>query len=72
MRIFVAGATGVIGRSLVPQLLAAGHTVTGTSSTEHGTSAVKASGLTMIPVEIYDGPEVMRVVQDAAPDVIID
>jgi nucleoside-diphosphate-sugar epimerase len=35
MRVFVAGASGTIGRSLLPQLVAAGHEVTGTTRSEH-------------------------------------
>ena len=36
VRVFVAGGTGVIGRSLVPQLVARGHQVTATSTSEAG------------------------------------
>jgi nucleoside-diphosphate-sugar epimerase len=35
MRVFVAGASGTIGRSLLPKLVAAGHEVTGTTRSEH-------------------------------------
>ena len=37
MRVFVAGASGVIGRPLVAQLIAAGHEVTGTTRSDIGT-----------------------------------
>jgi 2-alkyl-3-oxoalkanoate reductase len=52
MRIFVAGAAGVIGRYLIPALIADGHEVTG--STRSPGNAGKISGLGATPV-IADG-----------------
>ena len=42
MRVFVAGASGVIGRSLVPQLVARGHDVTGMTRTESKRDLVRS------------------------------
>jgi len=44
-RIFLAGATGVIGRSLVPLLRSAGHTVVGTTRTSKGDAFLKTQGV---------------------------
>ena len=44
MRVFVAGASGAIGRPLVPRLVAAGHEVTGTTRSEQRAEAIRAAG----------------------------
>ena len=44
MRVFLAGAAGVIGRRLVPLLLAAGHEVTGTARAPERAQAIAAAG----------------------------
>jgi uncharacterized protein YbjT (DUF2867 family) len=44
MKIFVAGATGAIGRLLVPRLLEAGHEVTGTTRTDAGLEQLRGAG----------------------------
>ena len=44
MRVLVAGATGVVGRQLVPLLAEAGHEVVGTSRTDAGLSALRRLG----------------------------
>ena len=46
MRVFVAGASGAIGRPLVPKLVAAGHEVTGTTRSEERAEAIRAAGAT--------------------------
>ena len=46
MRVFVAGASGAIGRPLVPRLVAAGHEVTGTTRSERSAEAIRAAGAT--------------------------
>ena len=44
MRVFVAGASGAIGRPLVPKLIAAGHEVTGMTRSEARAEDVRAAG----------------------------
>jgi nucleoside-diphosphate-sugar epimerase len=58
MRVLVAGATGVIGQQLVPQLAASGHDVVGVSR-ERGT-------------DLLDRQAVRRAVRTAEPDAIVD
>lgn len=57
MRVMVAGATGVIGRCLVPQLTAAGHEVIGISRA-HGAGLLERDGI-------------IRVVKEAQPDAVV-
>jgi nucleoside-diphosphate-sugar epimerase len=71
MRVFVAGGTGVIGRRLIPQLVARGHQVTATT-----TSATKLDVLTKLGAEgvVMDGLDAVSVgetVATARPDVIV-
>ncbi|HLV56292.1 MAG TPA: NAD-dependent epimerase/dehydratase family protein [Actinotalea caeni] len=51
MRVLVVGASGVIGRELVPRLVAAGHAVMGTTRSERGAAALQNLGAT---VAIFD------------------
>ncbi len=71
MRVFVAGATGVIGRQLVPQLVEAGHTVVG--STRSGTKAgwLAEAGAAAAVMDPLDRAEVMTAVMRAEPDVVV-
>lgn len=71
MRIFLAGATGAVGRLLVPLLLADGHRVTGTSRSSQGARAVTDQGATGVRVDVYDRDALTAAVRDAAPDVVI-
>jgi nucleoside-diphosphate-sugar epimerase len=71
MRVFVAGGTGVIGRRLVPQLVARGHqvTVTTTSAAKLGLAAqLGAEGVVM---DGLDAVSVGEAVARAAPDAIV-
>jgi nucleoside-diphosphate-sugar epimerase len=58
MRIFVAGATGAAGRSLIPLLRDAGHAVTGMTRTHGGRTALDALGVTPVLADVYDGDAV--------------
>ncbi|NRQ37397.1 NAD(P)-dependent oxidoreductase [Nonomuraea sp. NN258] len=71
MRVFVAGATGAVGRLLVPMLVEAGHQVTGTSRTAEGAERVRRQGAAAARVDVYDAGGLRRAVAAAAPDVVI-
>jgi nucleoside-diphosphate-sugar epimerase len=70
-RVFLAGATGVIGRSLIPLLRAAGHTITGATRTTEGEAKLKAQGVNPVVVNVFDRDALERAVVEAAPDVVI-
>jgi nucleoside-diphosphate-sugar epimerase len=54
MRVFVSGATGVIGRRVVPQLIAEGHDVTGIARAPDKRAAMEAQGATARQVSLFD------------------
>ncbi|HEX2311686.1 MAG TPA: NAD(P)-dependent oxidoreductase [Vicinamibacterales bacterium] len=71
MRVFVAGATGVMGRQLVPRLVAAGHEVHG--MTRSGSKEAMLSELGAVPVvaDALDPAQIAEAVANARPDVIV-
>jgi nucleoside-diphosphate-sugar epimerase len=71
MRVFVAGATGVIGQYLVPSLVAAGHEVTGTTRSPAKAGQLKKAGATPAIVDGLDRQAVLDAVRAAQPDVIV-
>jgi 2-alkyl-3-oxoalkanoate reductase len=72
MRVFVAGASGAIGRSLVPQLVAAGYEVTGTTRSEQRAEAIRAAGAQAAVCDALD-PEALRAaVEEARPEVVVN
>ena len=71
MNIFLAGATGVIGRRLVPLLRDAGHTVTGTSRSQEKASAIEVLGARGVVVDVYDARALIDAMSAAHPDVVI-
>jgi nucleoside-diphosphate-sugar epimerase len=62
MRIFVAGATGVIGRRVVPQLIAAGHEVTAVARTVEKGELLAGQGATAAGIDLFDAAAVRRAV----------
>jgi nucleoside-diphosphate-sugar epimerase len=72
LRVFVAGATGAIGRVLVPQLLARGHEVVGMTRSPERAEALRAAGARAEVVDAFDAAAVARAVDAAAPDVVVD
>ena len=54
MRVFVTGASGHIGSAVVPELLAAGHQVTGLARSESSAAAVSAAGAAVLRGTIDD------------------
>lgn len=73
MRIFLAGATGVIGRRLIPLLIAAGHVVTGTTRTpdESKIRELKAAGVQPVVVDAMDAQACVVAMEAARPEVVI-
>jgi nucleoside-diphosphate-sugar epimerase len=53
-KVFVAGATGVLGRRAVAQLVEAGHTVTGVARTAEKAKLVRSLGATAVTVDLFD------------------
>jgi nucleoside-diphosphate-sugar epimerase len=71
MRVFVAGATGVIGTPLVPQLLEAGHEVTAMTRSVLRAAQLEAVGADPVVCDAFDGDGVQAAVADAAPEAVI-
>jgi nucleoside-diphosphate-sugar epimerase len=71
MKVFVAGASGVIGGPLVRQLVDAGHEVTGATSKPENTARLEAAGATPIVCDALDPEAVHAAVREAAPEVVI-
>jgi 2-alkyl-3-oxoalkanoate reductase len=71
MRVFVAGATGVIGQYLVPGLITAGHEVTASTRSPLKASQLKRQGATPVIVDGLDREAVLKAVAAAQPEVII-
>jgi 2-alkyl-3-oxoalkanoate reductase len=71
MRVFVAGATGVIGQYLVPGLISAGHDVTASTRSPAKANQLKDQGATPAIVDGLDRQAVLKAVTAAQPEVII-
>jgi nucleoside-diphosphate-sugar epimerase len=71
MRVFVAGATGAIGRPLLEQLVAAGHEVTGTTRSEAKAEIVRAAGARPVVCDALDAAALRGAVAEADPEVVV-
>ncbi|MGH3253066.1 MAG: NAD-dependent epimerase/dehydratase family protein [Trebonia sp.] len=71
MRVFVTGATGAVGRYLVPGLVAAGHEVTATTRTPGKAGQLREAGAEPVVVDGLDRAAVIAAVRAAAPEVIV-
>jgi nucleoside-diphosphate-sugar epimerase len=71
MRIFLAGATGAIGRRLTPILLAAGHRVTGTTRSPDAARKLENAGLRAAVVDVYDASALQRAAIEAQPEIVV-
>jgi nucleoside-diphosphate-sugar epimerase len=71
MKVLVAGATGGLGRSLVPQLVAAGHEVTGMIRSESGAAGVRALGADVVLADGLDAAAVRSAVESVRPEVVV-
>jgi nucleoside-diphosphate-sugar epimerase len=71
MRIMIAGATGVLGRRIVPALLSAGHEVTGLARSAASAERVRALGAEPVPGDAMDADAVRAAMRAARPDVVL-
>jgi nucleoside-diphosphate-sugar epimerase len=71
MRLFLAGATGVIGSSLVPQLLSAGHEVTAMTRSVLRAAQLEAAGVDPVVCDLFDADALRAVMADASPEAVI-
>ncbi len=71
MRVFLAGAAGVIGRVLVPKLVAAGHDVVGMTRSSERAEALRASGIEAVVCDALDANALNSAVSAARADAVI-
>ena len=71
MRVFVAGATGAIGRQLVPRLVAGGHEVFGMTRSESKRAMLEGLGAVPVVADALDADQVADAVASSKPEVIV-
>jgi nucleoside-diphosphate-sugar epimerase len=72
MKVFLAGATGVIGRNLIPRLAGAGHEVVGMTGDVSKSGLVRSLGAAPVVVDVFDRDGLQAAVRAASPDAMID
>jgi nucleoside-diphosphate-sugar epimerase len=72
MRVFVAGASGVLGRATVPLLVAAGHEVTGMTRSAEKANGIREAGADAIVCDVYEAERLREGVATAAPEVVVN
>jgi nucleoside-diphosphate-sugar epimerase len=71
MRIFVAGATGAVGRRLVPRLIGRGHSVTALTRTPAKAALLRELRAEPVDADVLDHRAIHAVIDTAHPDVIV-
>jgi nucleoside-diphosphate-sugar epimerase len=71
MRVFVTGASGAIGRRLVPQLIAAGHDVVGAHNAPSSAELLRRLGATPVRLDLLDADAVRTAVLEHEPEAIL-
>jgi 2-alkyl-3-oxoalkanoate reductase len=72
MKVFVAGATGAVGRPLITQLLGAGHQVVGTTRSTERAEGIRSLGAEPAVLDARDTDALRAAVVQARPDVVIN
>jgi nucleoside-diphosphate-sugar epimerase len=72
MKVLLAGATGAIGRPLVRRLLDAGHDVVGLTRRADRAADLDRTGARGVVCDVCDRAALMRIAEEAAPDVVVD
>src|SRR5882724_3861241 len=71
MRVFVAGASGAIGKVLVPELVRAGHEVVAMTRTPGREAALRSAGAQPVVADALDAAAVDAVVREARAEVVV-
>jgi 2-alkyl-3-oxoalkanoate reductase len=71
MKVFVAGATGAIGKQLVPMLVGRGHEVTGMTRTQAKADLIRSLGARPVVADALDPEAVAQAVAEAQPEAVI-
>jgi 2-alkyl-3-oxoalkanoate reductase len=71
VRVFVAGASGAIGRPLIPKLVAAGHDVTGMTRSEGKAHVIRGAGADVAVVDVFDAGAVRAALEAAGAEVVV-
>lgn len=71
MKIFFAGATGAVGRILLPKLLAAGHSVVASTRSHEHAARLRAAGAEALVVDVLDRPAIFAALAQARPDAVM-
>jgi uncharacterized protein YbjT (DUF2867 family) len=71
MKILVAGATGALGRQIVPRLVAGGHDVSRMTRRQSKIEAVRNMGATPVVADALEPEEVARAVGEVEPEIIV-
>lgn len=71
MRIFVAGASGAVGRRLVPMLVGLGHEVVGTTRSARRAETIQAAGRQSVVVDAFDRRALIEAVATAKPEIVV-
>jgi 2-alkyl-3-oxoalkanoate reductase len=71
MKVFVAGASGAMGRPLVRQLVAAGHEVTGMTRREDRAERIREAGASAVVCDVFDAAALESAVAEAAPEAVV-
>jgi nucleoside-diphosphate-sugar epimerase len=72
MKVFLAGGGGVIGRCLIPQLVAAGHQVAATTRSAAKGSMISSLGAIPLVVDALDAPALSKAVTDFGPEAVMN
>jgi nucleoside-diphosphate-sugar epimerase len=71
MKIFLAGASGALGRQLLPLLVDAGHEVVGTTTSPQKLETLRALGAQPVVLDLLDAEAVGRAISEAEPEVVV-
>jgi nucleoside-diphosphate-sugar epimerase len=71
MRIFLAGATGLIGSRLLRLMLAEGHVIAGMTRTSGKTDGLRAAGVAPVLCNVFDEKSLTAAVKDFRPDILV-